>query len=124
MVGRPPISPLFPYPALFLSAWEPPDAAGEAPRGFKQDTPPAALCEFIGAPQSRQDPLHGAFAFPMVLHDLEVAVRAFGFDSDKHAAPPPGHRNYAKVFPYKSRNIFAKSAIFSAPHFSIFCMPI
>jgi hypothetical protein len=30
--------------------------------------------------------LHGALAFPMVFHDLEISEKPFGFNSDKHAA--------------------------------------
>jgi hypothetical protein len=110
--------------ASFLIILDDPDLGGKTTQGFQQDVNTAAFGEFIGPPQRGQDPLHSAFAFPMVLHDLEIAVRAFGFDSDKHAAPPSGHRNYARVFPLKSSNLFAKSAIFSAPHFSNFQMPV
>jgi len=88
--------------ASFLIALDDPDLGGKAAQGFQQDIDTATLGEFIGAPQRRQNPLHGAFAFPVVFHDLEVPVRAFGFDSDKHAAPPSGHRNYAKLSPVMS----------------------
>jgi hypothetical protein len=61
----------------------------------------------------------------MVLHDLQIPVRPFGFDSDKHAAPPSGHRNYAKLFPLLSGDkiaiaLFCRHRIFpktqSAPN--------
>jgi len=81
----------------FLEALDHPDPGGKAAQGSQQDIHAAALGEFVGATQGGQNPLHGALAFPMVLHDLEIPVRPFGFDSDKHAAPPSGHRNYANL---------------------------
>jgi hypothetical protein len=62
--------------------------------------------------------LHGALAFPMVLHDLEIPIRPFGFDSDKHAAPPSGHRNNSRLSPLLSRDkiiiaLFCRHRIFS-----------
>ena len=108
----------------FLIVLDDPDLGGEAAQRLQQDIDAAALGEFIGAAQGGQDPLHGAFAFPVVLHDLEIPVRAFGFDSDKHAAPPSGHRNNARVYSSVSSSLSSYTAIFSAPHFSNFRMPV
>jgi hypothetical protein len=92
-----------------LIALDHPNLVSEAAQGFQRDLHAAACGEFVAAAQRGQDPLHGAFAFPVVLHDLEIAVRAIGFASDKHAVPPSGHRNCAGEFPSKSGNRFAKT---------------
>jgi hypothetical protein len=113
------------FQAPLLVTLDDPDAGGEAAQGFQQDIHAAAFGELIGTTQGGENPLHGALAFPMVLHDLQIPVRPFGFDSDKHAAPPSGHRNYAKLSPLLSRDkiaiaLFCRHRIFpktqSAPN--------
>jgi len=98
--------------ASFLIALDDLDLGGEAAQRFQQDIDAAALGELIGAAQGGQDPLHGAFALPMVLHDLEIAVRTFGLDSDKHAAPPSGHHNNARVYILLSGKLLNYTALF------------
>jgi hypothetical protein len=53
-----------------LIALDHPNLVSEAAQGFQRDLHAVACGEFVAAAQRGQDPLHGAFALLVVLHDL------------------------------------------------------